>query len=314
MAQPMRKQPWLQRLLAIIGTGLERAARALRRQNGEPVSNTPPADPEGPPAHWLELLSKSQVPLVWIRQEAYDPIQPDPPEDGPPRAPRKGTWPADGKETAASEIPAMNDYGSSRVPILPAVFPETSGPELPKKSGGFPKPQGNNKTRQLERSGHEDRTPKLRPRIPIIRRPSIPSEPQSAPRPAWPSAFRLVPTAKVSRPDRGSHTKQTISNLPRYVHPQRQSQVEPYWPEVSSEASAIAPRYETSHRSGSQDVSVLEVSTETNANKNLFPEESLSVDRWPSLPPDWLATEPETSVSWLEQAHQQRLEQERRGE
>lgn len=310
----MRKQPWLQRLLAIIGTGLERAGRALRQQRGEPVSTMPPAEPDGPPEHWLELLSKSQVPLVWVRQEADDALQPELQEDWQPRAPFQGAWPADGKETAPSEIPAVNDNVSSVEPTFPTFFPETSEPELPKKSRGFEKPQGINKTRQPERRGHEDRTPKRRPRVSIISRPSNPSEPQSAPRYTWRNAFRLLPTAKVSQPNRSQGTKQTVSDMPRYVHAQHQFRAELHWPEGSPEASAIAPRYETSQPSAAKKVSFLEVSKESSANKNLFPEEPLSGDRWPSLPPDWLRTEPETSLAWLEQAHRQRLKQEWRGE
>ena len=313
MAQPLRKQPWLQRLLAIIGTGLERAGRALRRQGGEPVSKAPLADPDGPPKHWLELLSKSQVPLVWMRRKADDPIS-YPQEGWQPRLPFQGALPADAKGTATLETPAVIDNIPSLEPTLPAFFPETSEPEVPNKIEWPQEPQGVNKTRQPERSGHGDRTREPQPRMPVIPRPSIPSEPQSAPRLTGRSAFRLVSTAEVSQPDHSRSTKQTAYSLPRYVRPQRQSQVELRWPEGSPAVSAITPRYETSQWSESQDVSFLEVSTAPKANKNLFPEESLSVDRWPSLPPDWLATEPENSMSLPEQAHRQRLEQERRGE
>jgi hypothetical protein len=313
MAQPLRKQPLLQRILAIIGTGLERAGRALRRQGGEPVSKTPPADPDGPPLHWLELLSKSQVPLVWMRRKADDLLS-YPQEGWQPRVPFQGSQPADANDTATSQHRAVIDNVSSLEPTFPAFFPTTTEPELPKKIEWPQEPQGINKTRQPERNGPEDRTLKRWPPISIIPRPTIASNPQSVPHHTGRSAFRLVSTAKFSQPDQGQGTKQIASSLPRYVRPQRQSQVELHWPGGSPAVSAIAPRYETSQRSGSQDVSFLEVSTEPKANKNLFPEESLSVDRWPSLPPDWLARESEASVSWPEQAHRQRLEQEQRGE
>jgi hypothetical protein len=50
------------------------------------------------------------------------------------------------------------------------------------------------------------------------------------------------------------------------------------------------------------------------ANTDLFLGEASPADRWPTLPSDWLVTEPETSLVWIEQAHRQQLEREQRGE
>jgi hypothetical protein len=298
----------------VIGTGFERAGRALRDQSGEPVPKTTPADQGDPPAHWLELLSNSQVPLVWMRQEADDAIQPGPQKDWEPRVPFQGERLAAGKEIADSEIPAGIDNVALHVPTFPTVFPETSELKLSTKIEGFQKTQEIDKTRQPGRSRQENKTPKARTGMSSLPQPSIPAKLQSAPRYKSRNTFRLLLTAKVSQPDHGQRAKQTVSNMPRYVHAQPQSRAELHWPEGSPQANAIAPRYETSQPSVAKEVSFLEASKESSANKNLFPEVPLSIDRWPSLPADWLATESEPSPTQLEQSHRQRLEQEWRGE
>jgi hypothetical protein len=314
MAQPIRKQRWLQRLLAIIGTGLEQAGRTLRGKSGEPVSTTVSADPDGLPAHWLELLSKSEVPLVWVRQKTEDTINPYPREGWQTGVHIQGELPADSKETASSEIPAAMDHVNSHESTLSTVLRETSPPKPGKKIEWFQETPETHKTLQLEWSGQEDKTQKPRIGLSIIPRPSIPSNLQSGPYYTSRNPFHLRLTSKFSQLDHSQRAKQTVSSMPRYVHIQSRPQAELYWPEESSGASAIAPRYETSQRSAAGEVSFSELSSEPKANKDLFPDKPLSVDRWPSLPPDWLATEPESSITPLEQFHRQRLEQEWRGE
>ena len=76
----------------------------------------------------------------------------------------------------------------------------------------------------------------------------------------------------------------------------------------------MTPRYESSQQSVAKEASFSERSTEPKANKNFFSEASAPVDRWPSLPSDWLATEPESSPTRVEQIHRQRLDQEWHGE
>lgn len=72
MARAMRRRRWWRRLLGAVGLSLARTGHALSRQAGDADFTVAPELAGGPPAHWLELLSQSDVPLVWLERRADD--------------------------------------------------------------------------------------------------------------------------------------------------------------------------------------------------------------------------------------------------
>ena len=306
----------LKKLLILIGATLERVGRALRWKAGHEDFDTPSAESISKPKGWLDLLAKSQVPLVWIRRKADDISQ-------PPTQPvwqRGAHWneaqqPALTQGTAAFHLPSFADMaplvGFERLPSFLELPEGTSSPNIK-----WPQPWRMSPVNpQSEAVTHESSAKPLRLLFPPPSPHQVQSKTAAKNKHTKENLFRLVAPEKISHHIEDLPARQADASLKRSIPSEVENLTPPRLPQVPAKMSANPPRYETHLTHLTQEAPLWTPPSRTSASAELFPQvASSSADHWPSLLPDWLTLEPEGSFSSLEEDYKQRLRREQRGE
>jgi hypothetical protein len=292
------RSPWWKRLLSAVGASLERVGRALNRASGGQDDGNG-LDGNGLPNHWLELLTSSKIPLVWLRREA---------KAGERRSSALGwqpnmLWPRESPRSSLTSPLYRAEEGKSR---------KTNPPNRFRK---FQKPLSSTGSRRASRLARREAETNPAGDAPFFRMEREPVSLLSTPRTS--AAKVRFPDLRLVSKSGPPRAPQILQNTPA-EEPAARARTQdrgsanpgtPVDPDDSLQFSAaVKPQRNTAFP-----VSPVNPSSGS-LGSGLFAPETWPADSWPDLPEDWLADELEQPPQMIQRDRQQKLEREQRGE